>query len=167
MDIDNIFNRERGVNSNEKKNAKDQESQVCEDGKSDEGSQSRQAEVGQRQEGHESEAGDRDRSQGVGSEQVAEEQQSAGQQEQSSQPQEEVGGRQLLARQIRVYLKDGQFVDLGVTVPWLTWLNQMFQWGGIVFEDGYLPRDFIKAITPKPLAPDTEMKFDNVVPLKR
>jgi hypothetical protein len=40
------------------------------------------------------------------------------------------------------------FYDCGVRCSWLDWMQQMFQWGGVLYDHGWLPRDMIKAIVP-------------------
>lgn len=69
-------------------------------------------------------------------------------------------------QRIRIFLKDGQLIDCGVTLPWLQWMQQMLQWHGVLFEGGWIPIDLIKLIAPL-RADNTAPLPDNVVPFSK
>ena len=67
---------------------------------------------------------------------------------------------------IRIFLKDGQVVTCLITIPWVQWMQQLFQFHGVIFEGGWIPADLIKLIAPVNEASDKPLP-DNVVPIFR
>ena len=125
-------------------------------------------------EGQEPGAGQSDRNERVGPEQTGE----------AGRPQEEARERHPLdllhsaatfttasqglsvPLRIRIFLKDGQFVNCLITIPWVQWMQQLFQFHGVIFEGGWIPADLIKLIAPVNEASDKPLP-DNVVPIFR
>ena len=57
-------------------------------------------------------------------------------------------GAGIAPRRIQIFLKDGGVVNCVITIPWLQWMQQLFQWHGVLFECGWIPADLIKLIVP-------------------
>jgi hypothetical protein len=133
-----------------------QERQEGKDEEGNDGIQRQEAALGVegRPEGEEPEAGDCDRPEGVGSEQA-----------EGGVDEEEAEGRQLLNRQIVIVLKDGHALTCPVTIPWLDWMQQLFNAHGVLYAYGWIPIELIKYIAPA-FEQDAEQALpDNVVPL--
>lgn len=73
--------------------------------------------------------------------------------------------QQVPPRQIAVALKDGVVLNCAVTLPWLDWMQQLFNCHGILFEDGWIPIDLIKHIAPARPQGSSQTLPDNVVSL--
>jgi hypothetical protein len=73
----------------------------------------------------------------------------------------------LNAKTVRVFLRDGTYVDVHFTISWSDWMLQVLNWRGIMFEPaGWIPIDLIRLIAPPTAQGDAQLG-ENVVPFKK